>query len=198
MFIYVKSIRCILADILYLVSGKTQKAVVDLDVLRNLKWDPAKDRLKSKLLRMNHLLLTKKEFRSVFYFRMKRRKVSVALCRVFLPDARAIEFGGDIGGGLMVSHFHSVICPKKTGTNFRAGSGTVVSGDGGEGPTFGNNIYVASNATVVGPWQIGDNVIIGAGAVVAGDLPSDGVYVGNPARRIKDTGDDPALLDEIR
>lgn len=196
MFIYVKSIRCIMADILYMICEQDLKSIIDMDVCRNLKWDASKDRIKSKILRINHLLLTKKEFRNIFYFRMKRHRYIVALCRVLLPDARAIEFGGEIGGGLMVSHYHSVICPKKAGKNFRAGSGVVIDGEE-YSPTFGDNVYVASNSTVVGNINIGDNVIIGAGSVVTEDLPSNGVYVGNPAKLIKHIDENSALLNEI-
>lgn len=196
MFIYVKSIRCIIADILYITGGQDLKDIVDMDVCRNLKWDRSKDRIKSKVLRLNHLLLTKKEFRNVFYFRMKHHKNMIALCRLVLPDAKAIEFGGEIGGGLMVSHYHSVICPKKAGKNFRVGSGVVIDKEGGF-PTFGDNVYVASNSTVTGNINVGDKVIIGAGSVVTEDLPSNGVYVGNPARLIKHIDDNEALLNEI-
>ncbi len=196
MFIYVKSIKCIIADILYMISAPALKATVDMDVLRNLKWDRSKDRIKNKVLRLNHLLLTKKEFRNVFYFRMKHRKCMVGLCRIVLPDAKAIEFGGEIGGGLMVSHFHSVICPKKAGKNFRAGSGVVIDKEG-DSPTFGDNVFVAANSTVVGGIHIGDNTIIGAGSVVTEDLPGNGVYVGNPARLIKKIDDNEDLLNEI-
>lgn len=196
MFIYVKSIRCILADMLYMFSGQALKTVVDMDVRRNLKWDRSRDRIKNKILRLNHLLLTKKEFRSVFYFRMKHQKHMVALCRIVLPDARAIEFGGEIQGGLMVSHFHSVVCPKKAGKNLRVGSGVVIDKED-DAPTFGDNVYVASNSTVVGDIHIGNNVIIGAGSVVTEDLPENGVYVGNPARLIKHIDDNEALLNEI-
>lgn len=52
-------------------------------------------------------------------------------------------------------------------------------------PTFlGNRVLVGSNATIL-PVIIGDDVLIGAGAVVTKDLLDSGVYVGNPARRIR-------------
>lgn len=51
--------------------------------------------------------------------------------------------------------------------------------------TIGNNVYVGTNAIIMPNVIIGDNVIIGAGALVTKDLPSDGVYVGCPAKKIK-------------
>ena len=197
MFRIIKSILCIFADIAYILHGKALKAVIDADVERNFKWDKNKDKIKGRILRLNHLLLTKKEFRSVFYYRVKRHKCLIALSRIFLPDAKGIEFGdGDIGGGLMVSHYHSVICPQKTGNNFRVGPGAVIDKDG-DAPIFGDNVYVASNSTVIGGIRIGNNVIIGAGSVVTADLQDNGVYVGNPAKLIKYIDDDESLLNEI-
>ena len=56
---------------------------------------------------------------------------------------------------------------------------------GAMGPvTIGNNVFIGMNAVITRGVTIGDNVIIGAGSVVTSDCPSDGVYAGNPARRI--------------
>lgn len=49
---------------------------------------------------------------------------------------------------------------------------------------IGNNVSIGSNATIL-PVNIADGVVIGAGAVVTKDITEKGVYVGNPARRIK-------------
>lgn len=191
--IIIGSILCIVADILYCLSGSSGKALINADTERYLKWSAGK-RKKGNVLRLNYLLLKKKEFRSVFYFRVKRRRSLSAFCKFFLPCVDTIEFGnGEIGGGILVSHYHSVICPEKAGTNFRVGPGVVIE----NGPTFGNNVYVASNSTVIGDITIGDNVIIGAGSVVTEDLPGNGVYVGNPARFLKHIDDNEKLLNEI-
>ena len=182
---------------MYFLCGKQEKDMIRADVKRNLKWDAQRDRIKGDLLRLNYLLLIKTEFRSVFYLRVKRHRCLSALCKTLLPCAETIEFGdGEIGGGLLVSHYHSVICPQKTGVNFRVGPGAVIDGED-ERPTFGDNVYVASNSTVIGNRSIGDNVIIGAGSVVTEDLPGNGVYVGNPARFIKHIDDNEGLLNEI-
>jgi acetyltransferase-like isoleucine patch superfamily enzyme len=49
---------------------------------------------------------------------------------------------------------------------------------------LGNRISVGTNATVL-PVKICDNVVIGAGSVVTRDISEPGVYVGNPAKRIR-------------
>lgn len=49
---------------------------------------------------------------------------------------------------------------------------------------IGNNVFIGASTIVLPNVTIGDNVIVGAGTVVSKDLPTGGVYVGNPARRI--------------
>ncbi len=50
--------------------------------------------------------------------------------------------------------------------------------------TIGNKVSIGSNATIL-PVKICDDVVIGAGAVVTKDITMPGVYVGNPAKKIK-------------
>lgn len=48
----------------------------------------------------------------------------------------------------------------------------------------GNHVSIGTNATVL-PVKICSNVVIGAGTVVTKDISEPGVYVGNPARKLK-------------
>lgn len=48
-----------------------------------------------------------------------------------------------------------------------------------------NNVSVGTNATIL-PVKICNNAVIGAGAVVVNDIDRPGVYVGNPARLIRE------------
>ena len=50
--------------------------------------------------------------------------------------------------------------------------------------SIGNNVSIGTNATIL-PIKICDNVVIGAGSVVTKDITESGVYVGNPARKIR-------------
>lgn len=49
---------------------------------------------------------------------------------------------------------------------------------------IGENVSIGSNASIL-PVKICNDVVIGAGAVVVTDITEPGVYVGNPARKIK-------------
>lgn len=49
---------------------------------------------------------------------------------------------------------------------------------------IGNNVSIGTNATIL-PVKIVDNVVIGAGSVVTKDISEPGIYVGNPARKLR-------------
>lgn len=50
---------------------------------------------------------------------------------------------------------------------------------------IGNNCFIGANAVIKDKIKICDDVIVGAGAVVVKDIVKPGVYVGNPAKKIK-------------
>ena len=50
---------------------------------------------------------------------------------------------------------------------------------------IGNHVSIGSNATIL-PIQICDHVVIGAGSVVTKNITQPGVYIGNPARKIRE------------
>lgn len=47
---------------------------------------------------------------------------------------------------------------------------------------IGNNVFIGQHVRILPGVTIGDNCIIGVGSIVTKDLPSNGVYVGNPAK----------------
>ena len=49
---------------------------------------------------------------------------------------------------------------------------------------IGNNVSIGSNATIL-PINICDNVVIGAGSVVTKNITKSGIYVGNPAKFLR-------------
>lgn len=49
----------------------------------------------------------------------------------------------------------------------------------------GKNVSIGSNVTILGGITIGDGALIGAGSVVTKDIPPDQIWVGNPARFLK-------------
>lgn len=53
------------------------------------------------------------------------------------------------------------------------------------GNVIEDNVWIAPNASLVGYVHIGENATIGMGAVVVKDVPSNEVWVGNPAKKLK-------------
>lgn len=49
---------------------------------------------------------------------------------------------------------------------------------------IGNNVSIGSNATIL-PVEICDGAVIGAGSVVTKDILEQGIYAGNPAKKIE-------------
>ena len=49
---------------------------------------------------------------------------------------------------------------------------------------IGNNVSIGSNATIM-PVNICEDVVIGAGSVVTKNINEPGIYVGNPAKKLR-------------
>lgn len=54
------------------------------------------------------------------------------------------------------------------------------------GVVVGDHCWIGTGATLLSGARLSDNVAVGACALVRGDLAESGIYVGVPARRIKD------------
>lgn len=71
--------------------------------------------------------------------------------------------------------------------NVRIGSSTIITAHVNiSGSTsIGSKVWIGPNATFVGHHKIGNRAMIGAGANVVCDVPSNEVWVGNPARFLR-------------
>ena len=48
-----------------------------------------------------------------------------------------------------------------------------------------NGASIGANATILGGIKIGENALIGAGSVVTKNVPANELWIGNPARKVK-------------
>lgn len=117
---------------------------------------------------------------------------------VFIGPFVEIQKGVSIGARSKIQS-HSFICELvEIGKDCFVGHGVMFINDSfiNGGPAngnkslwsstrIGNSVSIGSNATIL-PVSICDNTVIGAGAVVTKDIDEPGVYVGNPAQKIKD------------
>lgn len=66
------------------------------------------------------------------------------------------------------------------GHDHRAGADTAAP------VVIGSGTWIGARAVILPGVTIGEGVVVGAGAVVTRDCEADGVYVGSPARRVRD------------
>jgi acetyltransferase-like isoleucine patch superfamily enzyme len=55
-----------------------------------------------------------------------------------------------------------------------------------KGVSIGKDVWIGAHATILDGSCIGDGCVVGAGTIVKGILDPYGVYVGNPARKIRE------------
>lgn len=67
------------------------------------------------------------------------------------------------------------------GSNTHISTGAIINGD----CFVGNNCFIGSGVTLANSISITDNVVVGAGSYVGKDIEESGVYLGNPARKVK-------------
>jgi acetyltransferase-like isoleucine patch superfamily enzyme len=115
----------------------------------------------------------------------------------FIGPFVEIQKGVVIGANTKVQS-HSFICELVTiGSNCFISHGAMFINDlfSGGGPAggkrelwkstrIGNHVSIGTNATVL-PVDICDHVVVGAGSVVTKDITEPGIYVGNPAKKIR-------------
>ena len=117
--------------------------------------------------------------------------------KVFIGPFVEIGKRVKIGDNSRISS-HTYICEKvEIGKNCFIGHGVMFTNDKFSDGNINFNrsewiktvieddVLIGSNATIL-PVNICSNVVIGAGAVVTKDIKKKGIYVGNPAKFLKD------------
>ena len=123
-----------------------------------------------------------KEFRSVIYYRLRRR--FRYLPSIFLKGQNSCYISShSTGKGLILIHGYSTsINCKSIGEKCTVFQNVTLGYSQGHIPTIGNNCVFGCGAIVLGNIRIGNNVIVGAGAVVKQDIPDNSVVTGNPCQ----------------
>ena len=104
-----------------------------------------------------------------------------------------ITEGAEIGIGLRIAHPTSVVITScKIGENFTIYQNCTIgqkAHNTGLFPTIGNNVTMYSGSSVIGKVKVADNVVLGANSLLLHDADKSGIYVGSPARLLKETDD---------
>lgn len=133
------------------------------------------------------LMAEDKAFRSLYLYR-QRKRLYRAWVRLLYPPLDSLYITAkNIGGGLFIQHgFSTYIAAESIGENCWINQQVTIGyKDNTRSPIIGDNVTITCGAKVLGPITIGDHVTIGANAVVVKDLPSDSVWGGVPAKRIR-------------
>jgi serine O-acetyltransferase len=145
--------------------------------------------------RFSALIRIHPEFRSLFYYRVRKAGGSFAraLCRIcaaLRPPMRDLYLlAPEIGPGLFIQHgFSTIVTAERIGRDCWINQQVTIGYTGAGRPVIGNNVTIHAGAKVIGKITVGDNVVIGANAVVLKDVPADCTVVGVPAYIVKRGG----------
>ena len=139
-------------------------------------------------------LLHYPEFRSLIYYRFKRKNRIIrilvkAFSFLYAPQKSLFIHTKNIGKGFFIEHgFSTIISAESLGMNFHINQNCTIGWSNAGAPRIGDNVKVHCNSVIIGNINIGDNTTIGAGAVVTKTIPDNCVVVGNPARIINQDG----------
>lgn len=87
-----------------------------------------------------------------------------------------------VGTGCIINTYASIEHDVVVGNFCHIATGAMVNGS----THIGNNCFVGSRSVISNNLSICDNVLIGAGAVLIKDVTTQGIYAGNPARKISE------------
>lgn len=162
------------------------RATVDADVARwvGVVHPPVPDQWS-----LLALLATYAEFRTLFFYRLRRAGVmSAALasaCSVVYPGERTLHLDcSDIGPGLFIQHgFATVVAARSVGRNCWINQQVTIGFTRADDrPAIGDDVFVYAGAKVLGDITIGNGARVGANAVVLTDVPERCTAIGVPAR----------------
>lgn len=175
-------------ELAYLFASEKTKRLINEDICRYIRLGSISVDSEKEFERVSKALKSY-EYLTVFRYRIARdsflSKLFLKFGTFFKKIPISVEILGEIDGGLMISHYNSIVTLEKAGKNLRVGPGVIIGKCGKFMPVIGDNVYIGANSTVLGKIHIGDNVIIGAGSVVVKDVPDNCVVVGNPARVLR-------------
>ena len=135
------------------------------------------------------LLATYPEFRTLYYYRLRRAGVATAalaaVLAVVYPGERTLHLAcSDIGPGLFIQHgFATIVAARRVGRNCWINQQVTIGFTRPDDrPSIGDDVFVYAGAKVLGDVTVGDGAVVGANAVVLEDVPPGATAVGVPAR----------------
>ncbi|GAB3421164.1 acetyltransferase [Niabella aquatica] len=100
---------------------------------------------------------------------------SIIMHRTFVNTGVKIGANNIINTGAILEHDVHI------GDHNHISTGVLINGD----CVIGSNNFIGSNTCIANGVYITNNLVIGAGTVIIRNIKEEGVYVGNPAKKIK-------------
>ena len=174
---YIQSVRFIPHIIILLFFNKN-----------NIIWEDAKVWVKrygyiwNRLGSILFLLIKYKEFRTLFYYRVRYAK----LFKVLAPGLNSLYIKtNNIGKGLFIQHgFSTIITAESIGENCWINQQVTIGWTAAGSPIIGDNVRIGAGAIVIGNIKIGDNSTVGAGTTINASIPNNSLVVGAKPRVI--------------
>jgi len=163
-----------------------QKNIMGVEVIPESKFDP---KLYNVVVAIGDPTVRKKVIKKL---PSKTTFKTIIHPNAIVSDSVDIGEGSIISAGVVMTHNikigkHSLVNLNSTishdciiGDYFTTGPGVNISGT----CVFGNKVYFGTNSSVRQEIKICDNVVIGMGSVVIDDISKEGVYIGNPAKKL--------------
>jgi len=138
-----------------------------------------------------HLMVNYKEYRNLFYYRIKNGLL-IRLLNILYRRLDSLYFSTpEIGKGFFIMHgFSTILNAQSIGNNCIVFQMVTIglNDRSDRGPIIQDNVRICTGAIIIGNITIGENSTIGAGALVLKDVPNNCTVVGNPAYIIKRNG----------
>lgn len=174
-------------------STSRNRQIIFADVRRWVALEQVETR--SETVALLHLLCFYKEFRNLYYYRLKQNDVlgnvlSQLFKLIYREPSWLVIRPRSLGPGFFVQHgVGTNVNGERIGANCRVNQQVTIGfGNNDRLPRLGDNVHVGAGARVLGDLTIGDNVIVGANAVVTKDVPANCTVVGIPARIVRRDG----------
>ena len=174
-------------------SLSSEKEMILSDVRRWVELEELE--MSSDTAALLYVLCFFKEFRALYYYRLKQggvlATVLVVLFKViYRQPSWLVVRPKRLGPGFFISHgVGTNVNGESIGANCRVNQQVTIGFRSGPRlPRIGDNVQIAAGARVLGDLTVGDNVIIGANAVVTKDVPPNCTVVGVPAYIVKRDG----------
>lgn len=111
--------------LLWFSLNEAEKELLRKDILASIQWEEWIE-YRSMLIKILYEMSIRKSTRSILYFRAKRLKIRVRLCKIFWKESDNIElYATEIGAGITIPHNNVIFYAMKIGKNCHICPGVV-------------------------------------------------------------------------